>query len=101
MSSFGKFLHSLRGFRPTGCSATQPGRTGRGSILKIVVIGGSGLIGSKLVKILGGQGHEAVPASPKTGVNTLNGEGVADVLSRADAVVDVSNSPSLESGAAL
>ncbi|MCZ7474728.1 hypothetical protein [Micromonospora sp. WMMC273] len=53
------------------------------------------------MKILGGQGHEAVPASPKTGVNTLNGEGVADVLSRADAVVDVSNSPSLESGAAL
>ncbi|MEU8368095.1 SDR family oxidoreductase [Micromonospora tulbaghiae] len=69
--------------------------------MKIVVIGGSGLIGSKLVKILGAQGHEAVPASPKTGVNTLTGEGVADVLFGADAVVDVSNSPSLESGAAL
>ena len=69
--------------------------------MKIVVIGGSGLIGSKLVKILGAQGHEAVPASPKTGVNTLTGEGVAEALSGADAVVDVSNSPSLEGGAAL
>ena len=48
--------------------------------MKIVVIGGSGLIGSKLVERLDAQGHEAVPASPKTGVNTLTGEGVADVL---------------------
>lgn len=69
--------------------------------MKIVVIGGSGLIGSKLVERLDAQGHEAVPASPKTGVNTLTGEGVADVLSGADTVVDVSNSPSLEGGAAL
>ncbi|PWR05532.1 NmrA family transcriptional regulator [Micromonospora acroterricola] len=64
--------------------------------MKIVVVGGSGLIGSKLVTKLGGQGHEAVPASPKTGVNTLTGEGVADVLVGADVVVDVSNSPSFE-----
>ncbi|KOX12309.1 SDR family oxidoreductase [Micromonospora profundi] len=69
--------------------------------MKIVVIGGSGLIGSKLVGILAEQGHEAVAASPKTGVNTLTGEGVADVLAGADVVVDTSNSPSLDGGAAL
>ncbi|MEU8017164.1 SDR family oxidoreductase [Micromonospora parva] len=69
--------------------------------MKIVVIGGSGLIGSKVVDRLGAQGHEAVPASPKTGVNTLTGEGVADALAGAEVVVDVSNSPSLEGAAAL
>ncbi|MCO1598884.1 SDR family oxidoreductase [Micromonospora sp. RHAY321] len=69
--------------------------------MKIVVIGGSGLIGSKLVDRLGEQGHEAVPASPKTGVNTLTGEGVSEVLDGADVVVDVSNSPSFEDAAVL
>ncbi|WP_319462561.1 SDR family oxidoreductase [Micromonospora sp. RTP1Z1] len=69
--------------------------------MKIVVIGGSGLIGSKLVDRLGGQGHEAVAASPKTGVNTLTGEGLADALDNADVVVDVSNSPSFEDAAVL
>jgi uncharacterized protein YbjT (DUF2867 family) len=69
--------------------------------MKIVVIGGSGLIGSKLVDRLGAQGHEAVPASPKTGVNTLTGEGVGEVLAGADVVVDVSNSPSFEDAAVL
>ncbi|MEU5911776.1 SDR family oxidoreductase [Micromonospora sp. NPDC047527] len=69
--------------------------------MKIVVIGGSGLIGSKLVRILGEQGHEAVAASPKTGVNTLTGEGVADVLAGAEVVVDTSNSPSFEDAAVL
>ncbi|MET7670568.1 SDR family oxidoreductase [Micromonospora luteifusca] len=69
--------------------------------MKIVVIGGSGLIGSKLVKSLGAQGHEVVPASPKTGVNTLTGEGVAEALAGADVVVDVSNSPSFEDAAVL
>ncbi|WP_433317534.1 SDR family oxidoreductase [Micromonospora sp. CA-269861] len=69
--------------------------------MKIVVIGGSGLIGSKLVDRLGAQGHETVPASPKTGVNTLTGEGVADVLTGAEVVVDVSNSPSFEDAAVL
>ncbi|MFD6565691.1 SDR family oxidoreductase [Micromonospora profundi] len=69
--------------------------------MKIVVIGGSGLIGSKLVRDLGEQGHEAVAASPKTGVNTLTGEGVADVLAGADVVVDTSNSPSFEDAAVL
>ncbi|SCF26939.1 SDR family oxidoreductase [Micromonospora chokoriensis] len=69
--------------------------------MKIVVIGGSGLIGSKLVDDLRAQGHEVVPASPKTGVNTLTGEGVADALTGADVVVDVSNSPSFEDKAVL
>ncbi|MFG1873087.1 SDR family oxidoreductase [Micromonospora arborensis] len=69
--------------------------------MKIVVIGGSGLIGTKLVQSLGAQGHEAVPASPKTGVNTLTGDGVAEALVGADVVVDVSNSPSFEDAAVL
>ncbi|WP_374974687.1 SDR family oxidoreductase [Microbacterium trichothecenolyticum] len=61
---------------------------------KIVVIGGSGLIGSKVVAKLTAHGHEAVPASPNSGVNTITGEGLADALKGADVVVDVSNSPS-------
>jgi uncharacterized protein YbjT (DUF2867 family) len=68
--------------------------------MKIVVIGGSGLIGSKLVKKLSEHGHEAVPASPNTGVNTLTGEGLKEVLENAAVVVDVSNSPSFEETAA-
>ena len=62
--------------------------------MKVVVIGGSGLIGKKLVPLLRQLGHEAVPASPSTGVNALTGEGLADALTGADVVVDVSNSPS-------
>ncbi|MDG9676591.1 SDR family oxidoreductase [Micromonospora sp. DH14] len=69
--------------------------------MKIVVIGGSGLIGSKLVARLDEQGHETVAASPKTGVNTLTGEGVDDALTGAEVVVDVSNSPSFEDKAVL
>ncbi|MFI5488116.1 SDR family oxidoreductase [Micromonospora echinaurantiaca] len=69
--------------------------------MKIVVIGGTGLIGSKVVAILEGQGHEAVAAAPKTGVNTLSGEGVTEALAGADVVVDVSNSPSFEDSAVL
>ncbi|WP_382305108.1 SDR family oxidoreductase [Herbiconiux sp. UC225_62] len=69
--------------------------------MKIVVIGGTGLIGSKLVAKLTEHGHEAVPASPNSGVNTLTGEGVAEVLAGADVVVDVSNSPSFEEKAVL
>lgn len=61
---------------------------------KIVVIGGTGLIGSKVVAKLNAHGHEAIAASPNTGVNTLTGEGVAEALVGADVVVDVSNSPS-------
>lgn len=62
--------------------------------MKVVGIGGSGLIGKKLVPLLRGRGHEAVPASPSSGVNALTGEGLADALTGADAVVDVSNAPS-------
>ncbi len=69
--------------------------------MKIVVIGGSGLIGSKLVTKLSAQGHEAVPASPNSGVNTLTGEGLAEILVGASVVVDVSNSPSFEDAAVL
>ncbi|CNF53542.1 NmrA family protein [Mycobacterium tuberculosis] len=69
--------------------------------MRIVVIGGTGLIGSKLVANLGKQGHEAVPASPNTGVNTLTGEGLADVLTGASVVIDVANSPSFEDAAVL
>ncbi|WIY01009.1 SDR family oxidoreductase [Amycolatopsis mongoliensis] len=69
--------------------------------MKIVVIGGSGLIGSKLVRKLGEHGHEAVPASPDSGVNTLTGEGLAEVLEGAQVLVDVSNSPSFADDAVL
>ncbi|MGW6199996.1 SDR family oxidoreductase [Kribbella sp. NPDC055110] len=66
--------------------------------MKIVVIGGTGLIGTKLAALLTGHGHEVVPAAPSTGVNTITGEGLADVLKGADVVVDVANSPSFEAG---
>jgi uncharacterized protein YbjT (DUF2867 family) len=69
--------------------------------MKIVVIGGTGLIGSKLVTKLREHGHEAVAAAPNTGVNTLTGEGLAEVLAGAQVVVDVSNSPSFERAAVL
>ena len=69
--------------------------------MKIVVIGGSGLIGSKLVTKLREHRHEAIAASPSSGVNTLTGEGLAGVLKGASVVVDVSNSPSFEDAAVL
>ena len=69
--------------------------------MKIVVVGGTGLIGSKLVKKLREHGHEAVAASPKSGVNSVTGEGLADVLKGASVVVDVTNSPSWEDAAVL
>jgi uncharacterized protein YbjT (DUF2867 family) len=69
--------------------------------MKIVVIGGTGLIGSKLVDGLGEHGHETVAASPNTGVNTLTGEGLAASVAGADVVIDVSNSPSFEDTAVL
>jgi len=69
--------------------------------MKIVVIGGTGLIGSKVVSKLSEHGHEAVAASPNTGVNTLTGEGLAEVLEGASVVVDVSNSPSFEDAAVM
>ena len=69
--------------------------------MKIVVIGGTGLVGSQVVSKLSEHGHEAVAASPDTGVNTLTGEGLAEVLNGADVVIDVSNSPSFEDAAVL
>src|SRR5580700_4358862 len=73
----------------------------RRTIMKIVVIGGTGLIGSRLVKKLREYGHEAVAASPNTGVNSITGEGLADALKGASLVVDVTNSPSWEDAAVL
>src|SRR5216683_2243763 len=71
------------------------------TIMKIVVIGGTGLIGTKLVNKLREHGHEAVAAAPNTGVNTVTGEGLAEVLKGASVVVDVSNSPSWDDAAVL
>lgn len=69
--------------------------------MKFVVIGGTGLIGSRVVTNLRGHGHEAVAAAPSVGVNTLTGEGLADVLAGASVVVDVANSPSFEDAPVL
>jgi uncharacterized protein YbjT (DUF2867 family) len=69
--------------------------------MKLVIIGGTGLIGSKLVTKLREHGHDAVAAAPNTGVNTLTGEGLAEVLQGASVVVDVSNSPSFEDAAVM
>ena len=69
--------------------------------MKIVIIGGTGLIGSKLVARLREHGQDAIPASPDTGVNTLTGDGLAEVLHGASVVVDVSNSPSFEESAVM
>lgn len=69
--------------------------------MKIVVIGGTGLIGSRLVARLIAHGHEALAASPNSGVNTITGEGLAEALEGAAVVVDVSNSPSFETAAVL
>jgi uncharacterized protein YbjT (DUF2867 family) len=69
--------------------------------MKIVIIGGSGLIGTKLRERLGAAGHDAVAASPATGVDTLTGQGLAEVLTGAEVVVDVANSPSFEDLAVL
>ncbi len=66
--------------------------------MKIVVIGGAGVLGSKVVQTLREHGHDAVAASPRTGVNALTGKGLADALTGADVVVDVSNSPSFDDG---
>jgi len=69
--------------------------------MKIVVIGGTGLIGSKVVEKLKAKGHDAIAAAPNTGVNTITGEGLAEALAGAEVVVDVANSPSFEDQAAL
>ena len=64
--------------------------------MKIVVIGGTGALGSKVVDTLRERGHEAVAASPRTGVDTLTGEGLADALAEAGAIVDVANAPTFD-----
>ncbi|HXC52919.1 MAG TPA: SDR family oxidoreductase [Candidatus Limnocylindrales bacterium] len=69
--------------------------------MKILVIGGTGLIGSKTVAILRQGGHEVVAASPKTGVNTITGEGLAEAVAGTDVVIDLANSPSFEDNAVL
>jgi uncharacterized protein YbjT (DUF2867 family) len=69
--------------------------------MKLVIIGGTGLIGSKLVTKLRDRGHDAIAASPDTGVNTLTGEGLAAALKGASVVVDVSNAPSFEDAAVM
>jgi uncharacterized protein YbjT (DUF2867 family) len=67
--------------------------------MRIVVIGGTGMVGSKLVATLDQRGHDAVAAAPSTGVNTFTGDGLADALAGAEVVVDVSNSPTLDDAA--
>src|SRR5499433_2150518 len=69
--------------------------------MKIVVIGGTGLIGSKTVAILRQRGHEVLAASPKDGVNTITGEGLREALVGAQVVIDLANSPSFEDKAVL
>lgn len=69
--------------------------------MRILVIGGSGLIGSRLVTLLRTAGHEVVPASPASGVDTISGAGLAEAMSGTDVVVDVSNSPAWEDDAVL
>ena len=69
--------------------------------MKIVVIGGTGLIGSKVVEKLKQKGHQALAAAPSTGVNTITGQGLAEAFAGAEVVVDVSNSPSFDEGPAM
>ncbi|PRH85448.1 NmrA family transcriptional regulator [Labrys okinawensis] len=69
--------------------------------MKIVIIGGTGLIGTKTVARLRAKGHEVIAASPNTGVNTITGEGLAEALARAQVVIDLANSPSFEDKAVL
>ncbi len=95
-------------FTKRGCSVLANSRQFRvaavkheRTIMKIIVIGGTGLIGSKLVKKLREQGQEIVAASPSSGINSLTGEGLADALKGASVAVDVTNSPSWEDAAVL
>src|SRR5205814_6815848 len=85
----------------TGINIPDSGLQTRRFYMKIVVIGGSGLIGTKLVRKLRERGHDVVAASPSTGVNTITREGLAAALAGAQVVVDVANSPSWEDQAVL
>lgn len=69
--------------------------------MKIVVIGGTGLIGSKVVNLLRQQGHQVIAASPNNGINTITGDGLAQAISNTDIVVDLANSPSFEEKAVM
>jgi len=71
----------------------------KGRTMKLVVIGGTGLIGAKIVAILRPGGHEVVAASPRTGVNTITGEGLSQAMAGTDVVIDVTNAPSFEAAA--
>jgi uncharacterized protein YbjT (DUF2867 family) len=73
----------------------------RGAVMKIVVIGGTGLIGSKVVEKLKQKGHEAVAAAPNTGVNTITGAGLKEAMAGTQVVIDLANSPSFEDKAVL
>jgi uncharacterized protein YbjT (DUF2867 family) len=95
--SSGGFAGKLR----SSVAAVRDRHRTEGQLMKIVVIGGTGLIGTKLVNRLRAQSHEVVAAAPDTGVNTLTGEGLAEALAGAQVVVDVANSPSFEAKAAL
>src|SRR5262245_5927473 len=86
---------------PTKCTKRSDPAEGRRRTMKIVVIGGTGLIGSKTVPILRQGGHEAVAASPDTGVNTITGQGLKEVMAGTQVVIDLSNSPSWEDKAVL
>src|SRR5437870_11413377 len=93
--------HGWRRLTAVTNSAPTCGRQTRRFAMKIVVIGGSGLIGTKLVNNLRQHGHEVVAASPSSGVNTITGDGLAKALTGAQVVVDVANSPSWEDTAVL
>ena len=73
----------------------------KGEVMKIVVIGGTGLIGSKVVEKLKQKGHEAIAGSPNTGVNTITGEGLKQAMAGTQVVIDLANSPSFEDKAVL
>src|SRR5262249_52427241 len=79
----------------------QQGCLGEGKAMKIVVIGGTGLIGSKTVAMLRQRGHEVVAGSPKSGINSLTGEGLKEAMAGAQVVIDLANSPSFEDRAVL
>lgn len=89
--------------RPCPVIAVSPGWTagGKGNDMRIVVIGGTGLIGRRVVELLRERGHDAVAASPSTGVDTVTGAGLAEALRGADVVVDTPNAPSFEDGPVL
>src|SRR5436190_16451781 len=97
MPPFDRLAHRAGAFSPTSNQTAE-----RGDVeMKIVVIGGTGLIGSKSVERLRRKGHDVLAAAPNTGVNTLTGEGVADAVKGANVVIDLANSPAFDEKSAL